>query len=191
MSNKSEMNHSYLFFFVLACLKWKRWFHCGTLVQLWQMRLWRDNSWKLFKFSSTAWMKVERYGDIIMIVMNLLRLLRHLPFQSNPFLNSCPTHIPFQNTLAGISKLLDMSEDLIDILVKKELVEWQRRQQKACIGALDSVCLNQLENWYVDVNINWFLLFCILCCKWLLYPLLLLLDLSATAHLAPLSQMCR
>lgn len=125
------------------------------------------------------------------IKYHLLRLLRHLPFQSNPFLNSCPTHIPFQNTLAGISKLLDMSEDLIDILVKKELVEWQRRQQKACIGALDSVCLNQLENWYVDVNINWFLLFCILCCKWLLYPLLLLLDLSATAHLAPPSQMCR
>lgn len=49
-----------------------------------------------------------------------------------------------------------MSEDLIDILVKKELVDWQRRQQKACIGALDSVCLNQLENWYVHVNINWF-----------------------------------
>lgn len=79
-----------------------------------------------------------------------------LPFQSNPFLNSCPTHLPFQNTLAGISKLLNMSEDLIDILVKKELVEWQRRQQKACIGAPDSVCLNQLEDWYVHVNINWF-----------------------------------
>uniref|UniRef100_A0A7N6BUT0 Signal transducer and activator of transcription n=1 Tax=Anabas testudineus TaxID=64144 RepID=A0A7N6BUT0_ANATE len=39
--------------------------------------------------------------------------------------------------------------ELIDLLVKKELVEWQRRQQKACIGAPDNVCLDHLEKWYV------------------------------------------
>uniref|UniRef100_A0A7N6AV73 Signal transducer and activator of transcription n=1 Tax=Anabas testudineus TaxID=64144 RepID=A0A7N6AV73_ANATE len=38
--------------------------------------------------------------------------------------------------------------ELIDLLVKKELVEWQRRQQKACIGAPDNVCLDHLEKWF-------------------------------------------
>lgn len=47
----------------------------------------------------------------------------------------------------GITKLLNKCQDLIELLVKKELVEWQRRQQKACIGAPDSVCLNKLEEW--------------------------------------------
>lgn len=35
--------------------------------------------------------------------------------------------------------------------MQNELVEWQRRQQKACIGAPDDVCLDQLENWYVPL----------------------------------------
>ncbi|XP_041818389.1 signal transducer and activator of transcription 2 [Chelmon rostratus] len=58
-------------------------------------------------------------------------------------LNECK-----KSTLSDLSKLLDKTEDLIDILVKKELVEWQRRQQKACIGAPDNVCLDPLENWF-------------------------------------------
>uniref|UniRef100_A0A668AV00 Signal transducer and activator of transcription n=1 Tax=Myripristis murdjan TaxID=586833 RepID=A0A668AV00_9TELE len=40
-----------------------------------------------------------------------------------------------------------------NVLVKKELLEWQKRQQKACIGAPDNVCLDQLENWFTCVAV--------------------------------------
>uniref|UniRef100_A0A3Q3FZU9 Signal transducer and activator of transcription n=1 Tax=Labrus bergylta TaxID=56723 RepID=A0A3Q3FZU9_9LABR len=56
-----------------------------------------------------------------------------------------------KSTLCDLNKLLARSEDLIFILLTKELTEWQRRQQKACIGAPDSVCLNQLESWFTCV----------------------------------------
>ncbi|KAG8007873.1 Signal transducer and activator of transcription 1-alpha/beta [Nibea albiflora] len=58
-----------------------------------------------------------------------------------------------QSTLLDLNKLLDKIEELSDMLVKKELVEWQRRQQKACIGAPDNVCLDQLENWFTCVAV--------------------------------------
>ncbi|KAE8298656.1 Signal transducer and activator of transcription 1 [Larimichthys crocea] len=58
-----------------------------------------------------------------------------------------------KSTLADLNKLLDKIEELNDMLVKKELVEWQRRQQKACIGAPDNVCLDQLENWFTCVAV--------------------------------------
>uniref|UniRef100_A0A674MBB3 Signal transducer and activator of transcription n=1 Tax=Takifugu rubripes TaxID=31033 RepID=A0A674MBB3_TAKRU len=45
------------------------------------------------------------------------------------------------------------TEELINLLVKKELVEWQRRQQRACIGAPVSVCLEQLEKWFTRVAV--------------------------------------
>ncbi|XP_061545205.1 signal transducer and activator of transcription 2 isoform X1 [Phycodurus eques] len=56
-----------------------------------------------------------------------------------------------KNTLSGLNKLLDRAEDLIDALVNKEIVQWQRRQQKCCIGAPDRVCLDQLEKWFTCV----------------------------------------
>ncbi|XP_071772642.1 signal transducer and activator of transcription 2 isoform X2 [Centroberyx gerrardi] len=55
--------------------------------------------------------------------------------------------------LSDLDKLLDRSEELLDVLVRKELVEWQRRQQKACIGAPDSICLDQLEKWFTCVAV--------------------------------------
>ncbi|XP_030584969.1 signal transducer and activator of transcription 1-alpha/beta-like isoform X1 [Archocentrus centrarchus] len=58
-----------------------------------------------------------------------------------------------KSTLSGLNNILDKTHDLIDLLVKKELVEWQRRQQKACIGAPDNVCLDQLENWFTCVAV--------------------------------------
>ncbi|XP_070758290.1 signal transducer and activator of transcription 2 isoform X3 [Enoplosus armatus] len=58
-----------------------------------------------------------------------------------------------KSTLSDLIKVLDRTEDLIDILVKKELVEWQRRQQKACIGAPDDVSLDQLEKWFTSVAV--------------------------------------
>ncbi|XP_040015287.1 signal transducer and activator of transcription 2 isoform X2 [Xiphias gladius] len=58
-----------------------------------------------------------------------------------------------KSTLTDLNKLLDRAEDLIGILVKKELVDWQRRQQKACIGAPDDVCLDQLEKWFTCVAV--------------------------------------
>lgn len=57
-----------------------------------------------------------------------------------------------QSVLADLRKHLDKTEELINLLVKKELVEWQRRQQKACIGAPVSVCLEQLEKWYLHMS---------------------------------------
>ncbi|XP_014853572.1 PREDICTED: signal transducer and activator of transcription 1-alpha/beta-like [Poecilia mexicana] len=56
-----------------------------------------------------------------------------------------------KSTLADLNKLLDRAEDLINLLVRKELVDWQRRQQKSCIGAPDNVCLDQLEKWFTCV----------------------------------------
>lgn len=56
-----------------------------------------------------------------------------------------------KRTLSGLHKILDKAADLIETLVKKELLEWQRRQQKACIGAPDNVCLDQLEKWFTCV----------------------------------------
>ncbi|KAK2862222.1 hypothetical protein Q5P01_001755 [Channa striata] len=58
-----------------------------------------------------------------------------------------------KNTLSDLKKLLDKAEELIDLLVKKELVEWQRRQQKACIGAPDNVFLDELEKWFTCVAV--------------------------------------
>ncbi|XP_038552612.1 signal transducer and activator of transcription 2 isoform X2 [Micropterus salmoides] len=58
-----------------------------------------------------------------------------------------------KSTLADLNKLLKRTEDVIDTLVKKELVEWQRRQQKACIGAPDNVCVDQLEKWFTSVAV--------------------------------------
>uniref|UniRef100_A0A3Q4HEP4 Signal transducer and activator of transcription n=1 Tax=Neolamprologus brichardi TaxID=32507 RepID=A0A3Q4HEP4_NEOBR len=53
----------------------------------------------------------------------------------------------------SLNDILDRIQDIIDVLVKKELVEWQRRQQKACIGAPDNVCLDQLEKWFSCVAV--------------------------------------
>nr|WFS86393.1 STAT2 [Lateolabrax japonicus] len=58
-----------------------------------------------------------------------------------------------KSTLSDLNKLLDRTEELIDLLVRKELVDWQRRQQKACIGAPDNVCLDQLEKWFTCVAV--------------------------------------
>ncbi|XP_036386236.1 signal transducer and activator of transcription 2 [Megalops cyprinoides] len=50
--------------------------------------------------------------------------------------------------LSEMDSLLDIAEELLTVLVREELVEWQRRQQKACIGAPENTCLNQLESWF-------------------------------------------
>ncbi|XP_077429304.1 signal transducer and activator of transcription 2 isoform X2 [Vanacampus margaritifer] len=56
-----------------------------------------------------------------------------------------------KDTLIGLNKILDRAEDLIDFLVNKQMVQWQRRQQKSCIGAPGEVCLDQLEKWFTGV----------------------------------------
>nr|XP_006629507.1 PREDICTED: signal transducer and activator of transcription 1-alpha/beta-like [Lepisosteus oculatus] len=50
--------------------------------------------------------------------------------------------------LGRMSSVLDLAEELLNSLVGEELPAWRRRQQKACIGAPDSVCLQQLERWF-------------------------------------------
>lgn len=57
-----------------------------------------------------------------------------------------------QSVLADILKHLDKTKEVIDLLVRKELLEWQRRQQKACIGAPVSVCLDQMGKWYMHMS---------------------------------------
>uniref|UniRef100_A0A673YVG8 Signal transducer and activator of transcription n=1 Tax=Salmo trutta TaxID=8032 RepID=A0A673YVG8_SALTR len=53
-----------------------------------------------------------------------------------------------KSMLSGMGVLLDGAEELLCVLVREELVQWQRRQQKACIGSPDSTCLDQLEKWF-------------------------------------------
>ncbi|XP_014022633.1 signal transducer and activator of transcription 1-alpha/beta isoform X3 [Salmo salar] len=53
-----------------------------------------------------------------------------------------------QSMLSGVGLLLDDAEEVLFVLVREELVQWQRRHQKACIGAPDSTCLDQLEKWF-------------------------------------------
>ncbi|KAM4613335.1 signal transducer and activator of transcription 2 [Polymixia lowei] len=55
--------------------------------------------------------------------------------------------------LSDLVKLLDRSEELQNVLVMKELVEWQRRQQRACIGAPHNICLDLLEKWFTCVAV--------------------------------------
>ncbi|XP_028262955.1 signal transducer and activator of transcription 2 isoform X2 [Parambassis ranga] len=55
------------------------------------------------------------------------------------------------SALADLNKILERAKDVIELLVNKELVDWQRRQQKACIGAPDSAYLDQLEKWFTCV----------------------------------------
>lgn len=56
-----------------------------------------------------------------------------------------------KSVLSTIWKHLDKAKEVINLLVRKELVEWQRRQQKACIGAPVSVSLDQMEKWFTSV----------------------------------------
>ncbi|MGH0174779.1 UNVERIFIED_CONTAM: hypothetical protein FKN15_006456 [Acipenser sinensis] len=53
-----------------------------------------------------------------------------------------------KNLLVGIRNILVIADALLVSLVREELVDWRRRQQKACIGAPENVCLNQLEQWF-------------------------------------------
>ncbi|KAK6466924.1 signal transducer and activator of mRNAion 1-alpha/beta-like isoform X1 [Huso huso] len=53
-----------------------------------------------------------------------------------------------KNLLVGIQNILAIADALLVSLVREELVDWRRRQQKACIGAPENVCLNQLEQWF-------------------------------------------
>ncbi|KAJ8260154.1 hypothetical protein GJAV_G00177700 [Gymnothorax javanicus] len=49
--------------------------------------------------------------------------------------------------LSVMSQLLDDAAELMTMLME-ERTEWQRRQQKSCIGAPVDTCLNLLESWF-------------------------------------------
>ncbi|XP_048474833.1 signal transducer and activator of transcription 3.1-like [Rhincodon typus] len=53
-----------------------------------------------------------------------------------------------KNVIGKFRELLVEAGKLLDTLVKEQLADWKRRQQKACIGAPMDVCLDQLENWF-------------------------------------------
>ncbi|XP_048835687.1 signal transducer and activator of transcription 1-alpha/beta-like isoform X2 [Brienomyrus brachyistius] len=46
---------------------------------------------------------------------------------------------------------LNMAEQIQYILITKELQEWKRRQQIACIGGPPNACLDQLQTWFTAV----------------------------------------
>ena len=50
--------------------------------------------------------------------------------------------------LLGLTRFLDRCAELQGVLVQGELADWQRRQQRACIGAPGDVSLDQLDKWY-------------------------------------------
>ncbi|MFT7801041.1 signal transducer and activator of transcription 1-alpha/beta-like isoform X1 [Arapaima gigas] len=50
--------------------------------------------------------------------------------------------------MSDLAEVLDLAEQMLTVLVSVELPEWQRRQQKSCIGAREDVQLNWLENWF-------------------------------------------
>ncbi|XP_078287613.1 signal transducer and activator of transcription 1-like isoform X2 [Rhinoraja longicauda] len=55
-----------------------------------------------------------------------------------------------KKVLQKFAEFISKAEVLLSMLVKEELADWKRRQQKACIGAPVNVCLDQLENWFTD-----------------------------------------
>ncbi|CAL9704467.1 unnamed protein product [Knipowitschia caucasica] len=75
-----------------------------------------------------------------------LRLLQLLVNQ----LNTCR-----KNMLRGLDKLLNRAVDLMKT-VMQELEQWQRRQQRASIGAPEQVSLDQLEKWFTCVALSLF-----------------------------------
>ena len=114
------------------------------------------NKTKFSRVSSTSWTNVERYFYIY--VDSVPHSYLGLRAYSH---SSCLAHahesILFpawastgssQTMLSDLTKLLDRAETLQVVLVQRELGDWQRRQQRACIGAPDNVCLDQLEKWY-------------------------------------------
>ncbi|XP_030634567.1 signal transducer and activator of transcription 2 [Chanos chanos] len=50
--------------------------------------------------------------------------------------------------LSDLTGLLDFAEELLCVLVEKELVEWSRRLQVSCIGAPEDTSLDLLEKWF-------------------------------------------
>uniref|UniRef100_A0AAY4EGH5 Signal transducer and activator of transcription n=1 Tax=Denticeps clupeoides TaxID=299321 RepID=A0AAY4EGH5_9TELE len=49
---------------------------------------------------------------------------------------------------------LNLMEQIKMILIVKELPEWKRRQQLACIGGPPNTCLDQLQTWFTAVAEN-------------------------------------
>uniref|UniRef100_A0A8C4DPN5 Signal transducer and activator of transcription n=1 Tax=Dicentrarchus labrax TaxID=13489 RepID=A0A8C4DPN5_DICLA len=93
---------------------------------------------------------------VIMLCFCMEHAMLCLEEQQDEFDFKYQTHKMEGDTLSDLNKLLDKAEHLIEILVKKELVDWQRRQQKSYIGAPDNVCLDQLENWFTCVAVSVF-----------------------------------
>ncbi|KAJ8358721.1 hypothetical protein SKAU_G00152460 [Synaphobranchus kaupii] len=55
-----------------------------------------------------------------------------------------------KDLLSRMNVLLDAAEQLF-VVLGEELTDWQRRQQKSCIGAPVNTCLNQLESWFTGM----------------------------------------
>uniref|UniRef100_UPI00398F678D signal transducer and activator of transcription 1-like n=1 Tax=Pristiophorus japonicus TaxID=55135 RepID=UPI00398F678D len=90
-----------------------------------------DFKFKTFKFQESNNSK-KQIEEEMKVLQNMLNIL-----DSNR-----------KKVIDKFSQLLKEAEELLDTLVKEELADWKRRQQKACIGAPLDVCLDQLENWF-------------------------------------------
>ncbi|XP_078057392.1 signal transducer and activator of transcription 1-like isoform X2 [Mustelus asterias] len=90
-----------------------------------------DFKYKTLKFqeSTSSHKQVEEEMKVLQNMLNILDSNR-------------------KKVIDKFSELLKEAGKMLDMLVKEELAEWKRRQQKACIGAPLDVCLDQLENWF-------------------------------------------
>ncbi|XP_067880742.1 signal transducer and activator of transcription 1-like isoform X1 [Heterodontus francisci] len=90
-----------------------------------------DFKYKTFKFQelNSSSQQVEEEMKVLQNMLNILDNNR-------------------KKVIDKFSEFLKEAGELLDTLVKEELADWKRRQQKACIGAPVDVCLDQLENWF-------------------------------------------
>ncbi|XP_063069833.1 signal transducer and activator of transcription 1-like [Engraulis encrasicolus] len=56
-----------------------------------------------------------------------------------------------EEVVGKIADALTMADHIQFSLISKELPEWRRRQQVACIGGPNNTCLDQLQSWFTSV----------------------------------------
>uniref|UniRef100_A0AAY4EH33 Signal transducer and activator of transcription n=1 Tax=Denticeps clupeoides TaxID=299321 RepID=A0AAY4EH33_9TELE len=62
--------------------------------------------------------------------------------------------LPEVSSPSIMADALNLMEQIKMILIVKELPEWKRRQQLACIGGPPNTCLDQLQTWFTAVAEN-------------------------------------
>ncbi|XP_063071132.1 signal transducer and activator of transcription 2 isoform X1 [Engraulis encrasicolus] len=56
-----------------------------------------------------------------------------------------------RSLLDTLKALLTLTQEVMSVLLEEELMQWRRRQQKACIGAPEDASLETLEQWFTSL----------------------------------------